>query len=56
MIVDNCLRIGIFAKEEIPKDGEITMEFDYDWKQQFNVPNCACGRSNCDMWVFITTT
>lgn len=45
--VNNQLRVGIFAKEEIPADSEVTIDFDFPWKESVAKRECACGTSDC---------
>jgi len=44
--VGNNMRIGIFAGRDIPKDAEIT--YDYQWDHfSLNKVACKCGADNC---------
>lgn len=46
-ILENQMRIALFATESISKNREITVNFDFEWKEQIDVPPCACPGSNC---------
>jgi len=47
LFVSHQLRVGIFAREEISPDTEITIGYDFPWRESVSRYQCACGSSDC---------
>eukprot|EP01117_Protostelium_nocturnum_P007525 TRINITY_DN2696_c0_g1_i2.p1 TRINITY_DN2696_c0_g1~~TRINITY_DN2696_c0_g1_i2.p1 ORF type:complete len:500 (+),score=152.72 TRINITY_DN2696_c0_g1_i2:290-1789(+) len=48
---ENNFRVGIFCKESIRSGDEVTIAYDYDWKESKYPIRCSCQtESECDLW------